>query len=311
MKKKFLSIMLLTIVLVGCSNHTTDVSNKKVEQDKEMEETVNDVFDEIVVAEELEKSPDVNVDFLVTEVDEADLNLKAYEYSFEDRKVEKEGEPIFYLDNFEDKSETFHLSEQVNLYGYNGICLGYTKEDIAIITIGQYKDWYHINLGGKTRFVKVEDVEMAVASDDPASETDLASDTQTSSNTSQNDTDGESSALVVAEPVDEFEEAPKQDAGAEAPAPVQSNKYTPEEAIAVYRSAMEAGGMTWDPSIKDVTSWGTGWIYLEKGQPEWCAATNLESAAIGGHGGKSWTKYYLEVTGSDENAVYVTEWTSN
>lgn len=152
---------------------------------------------------------------------------------------------------------------------------------------------------------------MAVASDDPASETDLASDTQTSSNTSQNDTDGESSALVVAEPVDEFEEAPKQDAGAEAPAPVQSNKYTPEEAIAVYRSAMEAGGMTWDPSIKDVTSWGTGWIYLEKGQPEWCAATNLESAAIGGHGGKSWTKYYLEVTGSDENAVYVTEWTSN
>lgn len=63
MKKKFLSIMLLTIVLVGCSNHTTDISNKKVEQDKEMEETVNDVFDEIVVAEELEKSPDVNVDF--------------------------------------------------------------------------------------------------------------------------------------------------------------------------------------------------------------------------------------------------------
>ena len=95
MKKKFLSIMLLTIVLVGCSNHTTDISNKKVEQDKEMEETVNDVFDEIVVAEELEKSPDVNVDFLVTEVDEADLNLKAYEYSFEDRKVEKEGEPIY------------------------------------------------------------------------------------------------------------------------------------------------------------------------------------------------------------------------
>ena len=98
---------------------------------------------------------------------------------------------------------------------------------------------------------------------------------------------------------------------AETPVPVQSNKYTPEEAIAVYRSAMEAGGMTWDPSIKDVTSWGTGWIYLEKGQPEWCASTNLESAAMGDSAGRSWTKYYLEVTGSDENAVYVTEWTSN
>ena len=74
---------------------------------------------------------------------------------------------------------------------------------------------------------------------------------------------------------------------------------------------MEAGGMTWDPSLKDVTSWGKGWIYLEKGQPEWLAETNLKSAAMGDSAGRSWTKYYLEVTGSDENAVYITEWTSN
>ena len=105
----------------------------------------------------------------------------------------------------------------------------------------------------------------------------------------------------------------KSEPAAETPveAAPSSNKYTPEEAVAVYRSLMEAGGMTWNPSIKNVTSWGTGWIYLEKGQPEWCASTNLESAAMGDSAGRSWTKYYLEVTGSDENAVYVTEWTSN
>ena len=91
----------------------------------------------------------------------------------------------------------------------------------------------------------------------------------------------------------------------------ESNKYTPEEAISVYRSLMEAGGITWDPSIKDVTSWGTGWIYLDKGYPEWCASTDLESFAMGDSGGRSWTKYYLEVTGSDEDAVYITEWSSN
>lgn len=102
-------------------------------------------------------------------------------------------------------------------------------------------------------------------------------------------------------------ETQKQNAIAETPAPVQSDKYTSEEAVAVYRTAMEAGGMTWDPSIKDVTSWGTGWIYLEKGMPEWTASTNLESAAMGDSAGRSWTKYYLEVTGSDENAVYITE----
>lgn len=312
MKKNILSIILvLMIVLAGCSNSTTVKSDKKSKQDNENEKIVNDVSDEIEVVEELEKVTEVNVDSLVIEKDDADLNLKAYEYSFEDRNVEKEGEPIFYLDNFEDKAEMFHLEESVNLYGYNGICLGHTKENINIFTIGQQEDWYYINLSGMTRFVKVEDVKKAVAPEDTSSETDLSSDTQTLSNASQNVANDESSALAVAEPVNEVEETPKQDTVAEVPVPAQNNKYTPEEAIAVYRSAMEAGGMTWDPSIKDVTSWGTGWIYLEKGQPEWCAATNLESAAIGGHGGKSWTKYYLEVTGSDENAVYVTEWTSN
>lgn len=199
MKKNILSIMLvLMVALAGCGNQTTDISNEKVEQGKEIEQTVNDASDEIEVAEKLEKSPDINVDSLVTEKDEADLNLKAYEYSFEDRNVEKEGEPIFYLDNFEDKSEMFQLSEQVNLYGYNGICLGYTKENTTIITIGQYEDWYYINLGGKTRFVKVKDVEMAAALDDTASETDMASDTQT-----QEVINDESSASVVAEPKNE------------------------------------------------------------------------------------------------------------
>ena len=100
------------------------------------------------------------------------------------------------------------------------------------------------------------------------------------------------------------EETPEE----EAPAPVESNKYTPEEAIAVYRSLVEAGGMTWNPALKGVTSWGTGWIYLEKGQPEWCAATNLESFAMGDTTGNPCTEYYLEVTDSDENAVYITEW---
>ncbi len=87
-----------------------------------------------------------------------------------------------------------------------------------------------------------------------------------------------------------------------------SDKYTPEEAVAVYRSLMEAGGITWNPALKDVSSWGTGWIYLDKGQPEWCAETSLESYAMGDSVGNSWTQFYFEVTGSDENCVYVTEW---
>lgn len=71
---------------------------------------------------------------------------------------------------------------------------------------------------------------------------------------------------------------------------------------------MESNGITWDPALKDGGSWGTGWIYLTKGQPEWAAATDLESCAMGDTCGNQWTLYYLEVTGSDEDAVYVTSW---
>lgn len=37
---------------------------------------------------------------------------------------------------------------------------------------------------------------------------------------------------------------------------------------------------------------------------------DLESSAMGDSGGDPWTYYYLELTGSDENAVYITAWYS-
>lgn len=94
----------------------------------------------------------------------------------------------------------------------------------------------------------------------------------------------------------------------ETPVAEENTKYTPEEAIAVYRSIMEANGMIWDPGIKEYASWGTGWIYLDKGQPEWSASTDLEASRMGDGSGDPLTKYYLEVTGSDENCVYITGW---
>ena len=101
------------------------------------------------------------------------------------------------------------------------------------------------------------------------------------------------------------QDAPVTNEFAEKPA---NDKYTPDEAIAVYRSLMEAGGITWNPGLKDVTSWGTGWIELDKGQPEWVASADLESFAVGDSVGNPWTQFYLEITGSDENCVYVTSW---
>jgi hypothetical protein len=89
-----------------------------------------------------------------------------------------------------------------------------------------------------------------------------------------------------------------------------NDKYTPEEAAAVYRSILESNGMTWDPSIKDWASWGTGFMYLKKGEPEASAQRSLEGYAYGDGQGNSSTRYYFEITSSDENKVYVKEWSN-
>lgn len=84
--------------------------------------------------------------------------------------------------------------------------------------------------------------------------------------------------------------------------------YIPEQAIAVYCTIMEASDITWNPSLKELPSWRTGWIYLEKGNPERCASADLDSFVMGDVDGNPWTEYYIEVMDSNENAVFVTVW---
>lgn len=55
-------------------------------------------------------------------------------------------------------------------------------------------------------------------------------------------------------------------------------------------------------------SWGTGFLYLDKGYPEWAGNSSVESFKMGDGDGIAWKSYYLEVTGYDENTVYLTAW---
>ena len=197
--------------------------------------------------------------------------------------------------NQESISGPFVFTESIDIYSYFLTYAGYTKPNIEIHSVGKVGDWIFVPFAQSSFLVKADDFDRVAVLQDKGEEFVAVQDTTDTLPT-------EKDMQAVREPVAETT----------VEAPVQiSDKYTPEEAVSIYRSLMEAGGMTWDPSLKDVTSWGTGWIYLEKGQPEWLAETNLESAAMGDSAGRSWTKYYLEVTGSDENAVYITEWTSN
>ena len=307
MKKNLLVVMIImALVLAGCGKDTSPaISN--TEPSVKAKATIAESLESTEKAEanKDEEIPDGEIDG-----NKDALNLKEYEYVFEDRDIDKDGGIAIHYESFSPSDiVSYYLKESVDLYIDNGKCIGYTKPDVEISVISENEDWYLINVDGNDRYAKIDDVK---AVGFPGSRKEyLDSQQETAKEIESADIvtqTNETSQSVESDTESPVSETPKQDNVAESPAPTQSNKYTPEEAIAVYRSAMEAGGMTWDPSLKNGGSWGTGWIYLEKGQPEWCASTTLESAAIGNHGGDSWTRYYLEVTSSDENAVYITEW---
>lgn len=297
MKKKMIVLMMvLATLMVGCGNRVPATTDKETTESIVMKETA----DKTENSKETEESKNFekDIDSLNENPDKADLDLKEYEYSFEDRNVDSSGTLVIPFGDFKGCGDTFYLTDSVDLYIDNGSCIGFTKPNIEIIAIMEYEDWYYIDLAGKARFVKASDVEANgfagskqdyMASIEPSAVEEVPEEKPVQS---------VSKTPVVEMPsVEESTDTIH-----------ESSKYTPDEAVAIYRGLMEAGGIAWNPSLKDGGSWGTGWIYLEKGQPEWLASTDLESFAMGDSVGNPWTSYYLEVTGSDENAVYITMW---
>ncbi len=299
------TFMVVIMALSGCGNTkeenniNTTMTESNINENAEDDTSTTEAED---IASE-STSPEKNdIDSKITEKDDSELDLKSYYYSMEDKTVCNEGEDVFGSVSFQSTSSNNYVTtSKVPIYAKNGVKLGYTKENVVIIVLGIYDDWCYFDLNGENKYARLSDIE---ANSITVEERDAKTEEETKK---QEESSVKTETPVENIPVEQpgVETPPEPDEPVEAPA---SNKYTPDEAIAVYRSLMEAGGITWNPGLKDVTSWGTGWIDLDKGYAEWVAETNLESFSIGNLGGDSWTEYYLEVTGSDENSVYFTEW---
>lgn len=303
MKRKNLLaiVMVMVMLLAGCGNNkvedvtidsTIPVESSEAEQETEtVESSVELKQEESVVSLE-----SVDIENLITEKTDEELNLKQYFYSYEDRTMDKEGEKVFNESLFESVPDNFITTDNVDIYNVNGIRVGYALKNVELEMFGQYDGWYYFYLDGNKRFARVEEVEAnSKTKEQTTAETEEA--VQQSSVKAETPVQNTPSEQPVVNPTEP-----------ETVESTASDKYTPEEAMAVYRSLMEAGGITWNPALKDVVSWGTGIMYLDKGYPEWAAESSLESFAIGNHGGDSWTEYYIEVTGSDEECVYYTMW---
>ena len=241
MKKNLLVVMIImALVLAGCGKDTSPaISN--TEPSVKAKATIAESLESTEKAEanKDEEIPDGEIDG-----NKDALNLKEYEYVFEDRDIDKDGGIAIHYESFSPSDiVSYYLKESVDLYIDNGKCIGYTKPDVEISVISENEDWYLINVDGNDRYAKIDDVK---AVGFPGSRKEyLDSQQETAKEIESADIvtqTNETSQSVESDTESPVSETPKQDNVAESPAPTQSNKYTPEEAIAVYRSAMEAGG---------------------------------------------------------------------
>ena len=304
------------MLLAGCGTNT----NNNIEETETIQTSSSDLS---VVDTEVQDTESGK---------EQELKLKEYDYSFEDRSISIIGTPILDSSTFQEDIQEIHLKDSVDLYIDENLKVGYTKPDIDIYILGKTDGWYSLQVGDKRRFAKMDEVDKSIEQSNESSDSNEESKTQESSSTSETtkkDTSttkkettsskNESSNTNTntntnsnsnntskgeqptnSEPV--AQEQPKEE-------PATSNKYTPEEAVAYYRSQVEAQGMKWDPSIKEFASWGTGWIPLSKDELNASYIANEMAGFNYGSGdGTPNRTYYLEVTSSDSDYVYITGW---
>lgn len=227
-------------------------------------------------------------------------------------KVGREELEAVDMDSLEKKYDRYVLTDSVDLYNFEGTWVGYSKPNINVILFGTNDKWAEISFAKTILYVPRESFDLIAMVQVEETETEdvlLAEAEETAP-----EQEAPSAPKTEAEtpvPASKPAEVPATPEPA-APEPetpvVDDTKYTPEEAVAIYRSIMEANGIQWNPELKNGGSWGTGWISLTKGQPEWAGNSSVESYRMGDSVGHSWNSYYLEITGSDENAVYITEW---
>ena len=311
MKRKFWAVLMtVTMVMVGgCGNQIETNENTKdaiVNSDVNTVETNEMELSEANTTEVV--STDVNAiqefDPVITEKDDSELHLKNYHDYLEDKTLCTD-EDVFSNGAFESVEDVyFQTTKKVPMYASNGVRTGYIDEDVGFSVIATCGDWcyFYIGMDNAKRYARLSEIEensMTLEEIDAMrAEAEVQAKVDAEAEKQQTQTKPvEDTSLQNTPPATEPVEIP-----------VKSNKYTPEEAISIYRSIMEGGGITWDPSLKGVSSWGTGFFYLDKGYPEWAGESSLESFAMGDSVGNPWTRYYLEVTDSDDECVYFTSW---
>ena len=305
---------LLTLIMILCVSMSMLGCGNTKENDKiNSTENTESISKEVIETEQVEST------------ENSEPTYTEYDTYFLQDGVEP-SETTYDMNLLKPDGHTYTLTKSVNLYYTNEKLCGYTKEDIDIKVVTSDDNWSYVTFDKNSFLLKTSDIndakyveeteeattkntstkkETSTKNNNVSSETtkkETSSSKNESANTNNNTSNNNTSNTAnEAQPTNSEPVAQEQ--------PTTSNKYTPEEAIAYYRSQVEAQGMQWDPSIKAEASWGTGWIPLSKDELNADYISNAMAGYNYGDGtGNPKRLYYIEVTGSDENYVYITEW---
>jgi hypothetical protein len=333
MKKKLvislLSLSMALSLLAGCGSSSSDtgIAESNAEQTQTMVETA--------IESTIETTETANEETSSAKEAKEPSYIEHDSY-YEDENFDWSGNTVLDIYQTTDVKFTsadnsaYAIYDSIDLYATNGKVMGYTKENIWCFLTATADDWYCLTIDDRTFFVKASDFEgnnallngsnmdydgnyiipergstttsnetTSTSSNTTSNEVAASKETTTTPNTTTNETSTNvSSATPIANEVETSSTTSS----------ASNDKYTPDEAVVAYRAIMESNGMTWDPSIKDWASWGTGWISLDKNSFNEEAQLDLKGYAYGDGGGNPTTKYYFEVTSYDDNRVYITGW---
>lgn len=314
MKKKTVGLLLAlmtAVSLTACG--TKNIANEAVAMESNIivTEETGLIVEELPIPETIETEEPVYIDY-------EDLYL-ADNYL----KVGREKLEAVDTDSLESTFEKYALSDSVDIYNSEGYWIGLTKPNIEVLLFGTNDKWAEVSFL-KTILYVPKDIFTDVATpkagiilyrdEEPEEETSdvflaEAEETTSKQETTPSKPKTEIPAPATTEPVVVEPSTTEPVVVEPEPVVIESDKYTPEEAVAVYRSIMEANGISWNPALKNGGSWGTGWFYLKKGWIDENAYQNVEVFKMGGGDStRPWRSFYMEITGSDENAVYFTQW---
>lgn len=288
---------LLTLIMILCVSMSMLGCGNTKENDKiNSTENTESISKEVIETEQVEST------------ENSEPTYTEYDTYFLQDGVEP-SETTYDMNLLKPDGHTYTLTKSVNLYYTNEKLCGYTKENIDINVVTSNDDYCYVILDHKDGFLlKTKDVEAASVEGIEVAEDNLSEDknkesstrggkkqdttgtknesTNTNNNTSNNNTSNTAKEEQSANSEPEVEESDT----------TFNIDYTPEEALAYYRSQVEAQGMKWDPSIKDVVSWGTGFLPLSKDELNDDYIANAMAGYNYGSGdGTPFRTHYMEI----------------